>query len=139
MANENARERGWFLTLMTVLFVILAISDFTKSLQFIGNPAVGGVVILGHKFHGVLHNLILGPLVGIVLLIYALGIWRMREWVLPLSIAYAFYVPFNLVLFWSLHQLPPPTVNFIVFYLVIALGGALGTAMYLTYHRQRLG
>jgi hypothetical protein len=139
MANETAgASRGWFLTMMAVLFVVLAISDFTKALQFLGNPSVGGVVILGHKFHGVLHNVILGPLVGIVLLAYAFGIWRLRPWVLPLSIAYAFYVPFNLVLFWSLHQLPPPTVRFIVFYLVIALGGSIGTAIYLTYNRAQL-
>lgn len=138
MANQNGGERGWFLTLMTVLFVVLAISDFTKALQFLGNPSVGGVVILGHKFHGVLHNLILGPLVGIVLLIYAYGIWNLRGWVLALSIAYAFYVPFNLALFWSLHQLPPPTVRFIVIYLIIALGGSIGTAIVLTYKREQL-
>ena len=100
---------GWFLTVMTVLFVLLALSDFTKALQFANNPAVGGLVIFGHKFHGVAHNLILGPLFGIVLLIYAYGIWNLRAWVLPLSIVYAFYVPVNMVLFWSLHQLPPPT------------------------------
>ncbi len=60
-------------------------------------------MVLGHKFHGVAHNLMLGPLFGIVLLIYAYGIWNLRAWVLPLSIVYAFYVPYNLVLFWSLH------------------------------------
>ena len=66
-------------------------------------------MIFGHKFHGVAHNLILGPLFGIVFLVYAYGIWNLRAWVLPLSIVYAFYVPVNMVLFWSLHQLPPPT------------------------------
>ncbi len=94
---------------MTVLFLLLALSDFTKPLQYANNPAVGGLVVLGHKFHGVAHNLILGPLFGIILLIYAYGIWNLRAWVLPLSFVYAFYVPANMVLFWSLHQLPPPT------------------------------
>jgi hypothetical protein len=140
MANSNSgASRGWFLTLMTVLFVILAISDFTKALQFANDPAVGGLVILGHKFHGVGHNLILGPLFGIVLLLYAYGIWNMRAWVLPLSIVYAFYVPANMVLFWSLHQLPPPSKRFIVMYLILSLGGSVGTAIYLSYHRERLG
>jgi hypothetical protein len=137
MANENAR-RGWFLTVITVLFLLLALSDFTKALQFAGNPAVGGLVILGHKFRGVAHNLVLGPLFGIVLLLYAYGIWNMRAWVLPLSIVYAFYVPTNLVLFWSLHQLPPPMVGFIVMYLFLSLTGSVGTAIYLAYHRERL-
>ncbi len=129
---------GWFLTTMTVLFVVLALSDFTKALQFANNPAVGGLVIFGHKFHGVAHNLMLGPLFGIALLIYAYGIWNLRAWVLPLSIAYAFYVPVNMVMFWSLHQLPPPTVRFIVMYLFISLTGSVGTAIYLAYHRERL-
>ncbi|HYK63989.1 MAG TPA: hypothetical protein VEY94_03510 [Patescibacteria group bacterium] len=139
MANQDSRApRGWFLTLMTVLFVLLAISDFTKAIQFAHDPAVGGLVILGHKFHGVAHNLVLGPLFGLILFAYAFGIWNMRTWVLPLSIAYAFYVPANMVLFWSLHQLSPPTVRFIVIYLIFSLTGSVGTAIYLAYHRARL-
>ena len=137
MANENAR-RGWFITVMTVLFVVLALSDFTKSLQFANDPAVGGLVILGHKFRGVAHNLMLGPIFGIILLIYAYGIWNLRAWVLPLAIVYAFYVPYNLVLFWFTHFDSHPSISFIVGYLAIALVGSIGTAIYLAYHRERL-
>jgi hypothetical protein len=137
MANEKA-SRGWFLTVITVLFLLLALSDFTKAIQFANDPAVGGLVILGHKFRGVAHNLILGPIFGLILLTYAYGIWNMRAWVLPLSIAYAFYVPVNMVLFWSLHQLTPPSVRFIVMYLFLSLTGSIGTAIYLAYHRERL-
>ena len=137
MANETAR-RGGFLTVMTVLFLVLALSDFTKALQVIGNPAVGGIVVFGHKFHGVAHNLILGPLFGIVFLIYAYGIWKLRAWVLPLAIVYAFYVPYNLVLFWYTQPPGPRPIGFIVGYLAIALIGSIGTAIYLAYHRERL-
>ncbi len=136
--EPSVEPRGTFLTVMAVLFVVLAISDFTKALQYANNPAVGGLVILGHKFEGVGKNLVLGPIVGIVLLTYVYGIWKMRRWVLPLSIFYAFYVPANMVLFWSLHQLAPPTVGFIVFYLFVSLTGSVGTALYLAYHRERL-
>ena len=140
MANQNTgTQRGWFLTAMTVLFVLLAISDFTKAIQFAHNPAVGGLVVFGHKFHGVGHNLILGPLFGIVFLIYAYGIWNMRAWVLPLSIVYAFYVPYNLVLFWYRQPPGPRPIPFIVIYLAIALVGSIGTAIYLAYQRDRLG
>jgi hypothetical protein len=138
MAHEIARRRGWFLTVMTVLFVVLAASDFTKALQFAGNPAVGGLVVFGHKFHGVAHNLILGPLFGIVFIIYAYGIWNLRAWVLPLAMVYAFYVPYNLVLFWYTQTPGPRPIPFIVFYLAIALTGAVGTALYLAYHHERL-
>jgi hypothetical protein len=122
---------------MTALFVLLALSDFTKALQYAGNPAVGGLVIFGHKFQQYLW--VIGPLFGVVLLAYAYGIWNLRAWALPLSIVYAFYVPANMVLFWSLHQLPPPTVGFIVMYLFLSLTGSVGTAIYLAYHRDRLG
>ena len=139
MANDSSQSaRGWFLTVMMVLFVLLALSDFTKAIQFAQNPERGGLVMLGHKFQGVGKNLVLGPLFGIFLLTYAFGIWRLKAWVLPLSIVYAFYVPANMVLFWSLHQLPPPTVRFIVFYLFLSLTGSVGTAIYLSYHRGRL-
>jgi hypothetical protein len=138
-ASQTARlPRGVFLTVMTVLFLLLALSDFTKALQVIGNPAVGGIVVFGHKFHGVAHNLILGPLFGIVFLIYAYGIWKLRKWVLPLAIVYAFYVPYNLVLFWYTQPPGPRPIGFIVRYLAIALIGSIGTAIYLAYHRERL-
>ena len=142
MANEkpdSARAPlGLFLTVMTVLFVVLALSDFTKALQFANNPTVGGLVVFGHKFHGVANNLVLGPLFGIVFLIYAHGIWNLRAWVLPLSIVYAFYVPYNLVLFWYTQPPGPRPIGFIVGYLAIALIGSIGTAIYLAWHRQRL-
>jgi hypothetical protein len=136
--ETSSESRGTFLTVMAVLFVVLAISDFTKALQYANNPAVGGLVVVGHKFEGVAINLVLGPLFGMVLLIYAYGIWKMRAWVLPLSLVYAFYVPYNLVLFWFTHTTGPRSIGFIVFYLAIALTGSVGTALYLAYHRERL-
>ncbi len=136
---QSARApRGWFLTVMTVLFLVLALSDFTKALQVIGNPAIGGIVIFGHKVHGVVRNLILGPVFGIVFLIYAYGIWNMRAWVLPLSFGYAFYVPYNVVLFWYRQPPGPRPIPFIIGYLAIALTGSIGTAIYLAYHHKRL-
>ena len=136
--ETSSESRGTFLTVMAVLFVVLAISDFTKALQYANNPAVGGLVVFGHKFEGVAINLVVGPLFGMVLLIYAYGIWKMRAWVLPLSLVYAFYVPYNLVLFWFTHTTGPRSIGFIVFYLAIALTGSVGTALYLAYHRERL-
>jgi hypothetical protein len=137
MANETAR-RGWFLTVITVLFVLLALSDFTKPLQFAHNPAVGGLVIFGHKFQTVVALYFLGPLFGVIFLTYAYGIWNLRAWTLPLAIVYAFYVPYNLVLFWYTQPPGPRPIPFIIIYLAIALIGSIGTAIYLAYHRERL-
>ena len=139
MANQTSQHaRGWFLTVITVLFVLLALSDFTKAIQFAHNPMVGGLVVFGHKFHGIAHNLILGPLFGIVFLTYAYGLWNLRAWTLPLAIVYAFYVPYNVVLFWYRQAPGPRPIPFIVIYLAIALAGSVGTAIYLAYNRERL-
>ncbi|MGH7948746.1 MAG: hypothetical protein ACREQF_05955, partial [Candidatus Binataceae bacterium] len=123
-------ERGWFLTIFAVLFAVLAFSNFTKAYQHSTDPNLG-LVILGVRFESMAANLILGPLFGLILAAYAYGIWTMKRWVLPLSMAYAIYVPYNLVLFWFLNAGPRPTVRFIVGYLAIALSGSVGTALYL--------
>jgi hypothetical protein len=137
-SGTASAKRGVFLTVMAILFVVLAISDFTKVLQHAHDPAVGGLVILGHKFHRASANLVLGPLFGLFLLTYAYGLWHMTRWVIPIAVFYAFYVPVNMVLFWSLHQLNPPTVRFIVFYLFVSLTGSIGTALYLAFHKDQL-
>jgi hypothetical protein len=131
------RERGPFLTVVAVLFGLLAISNATKALQHLGDPQHLGIVIFGVRFESVASNLILGPLMGAVLAAYAYGVWTLRPWVAPLSIAYAFYVPVNLVLFWYLQAAPGPDehgVVFLLLYLAFAFTGSIGTALYLAYH-----
>jgi hypothetical protein len=84
-------------------------------------------------------NLLGGALMGIVLAAYAYGLWRLRWWVAPLSVVYAFYVPTNLVLFWYFQTGPDiPPVGFMLAYLAVAFTGSIGTALYLAYTRDRL-
>ena len=133
------RRRGLFLTLMTFLFALLALSDFSKPFQHLNEPERLGMVIFGVRFESLAANLVLGPLMGLVLAAYALGLWRLRSWVAPLSIVYAFYVPLNLVLFWYRQTSPEiPPLTFMLGYLTFALGGSIGTALYLAYHRDLL-
>lgn len=135
----NGGRRGAFLTVMAVLFGVLTVSNFTKALQFANNPQVGGIVIFGVRFESVASNLILGPLMGLVVGAYAYGLWTRRRWVVPLSIVYAFYVPVNLVLFWHRHTGPEiPPVIALLGYLLFALGGSIGTALYLAYRRDEV-
>ena len=137
MSDRHAR--GPFLTTMTLLFGLLAVSDATKALQHLRAPEVLGIVVFGVRLESVVANAAVGPLLGAVLAAYAWGLWGMRAWVIPLSFAYAFYVPTNLVLFWWRQTGPDvPPLGSIVVYLVFALGGAIGTALYLAYHRERL-
>ena len=136
MANGR---RGPFLTAIAVLFGILTVSNFTKAIQFWNNPAVGGIVIFGVRFESVASNLALGPLVGLLTGAYAYGLWKRERWIVPLSIFYAFYVPVNLVLVWHRHTSPEiPPVPFILVYLFFALGGSIGTALYLAYRRDEV-
>jgi len=135
----DKQKRGAFLTVVAVLFGVLAVSNTSKALQFLADPSHLGIVIFGVRFESVLSNVLLGPLLGAVLAIYAYGLWTLRPWVAPLSIVYAFYVPLNLVLFWHRHVGPePPPVGFILIYLAIAFTGSIGTALYLAYHREKL-
>jgi len=135
----NERRRGAFLTVMAVLFAILALSNATKALQHLQDPKALGLVIFGVRFETVAANLILGPLMGVVLAAYSYGLWKLKRWVAPLSIAYAFYVPVNLVLFWYRQTGPEiPPLGAILAYLAVSLTGSIGTALYLAYHRDRL-
>ena len=136
-SEAASSRRGIFLTVIAVLFVVLAASDFTKVFQHSRDAGLG-LVILGHRFVRNSANLVLGPMFGAFLLVYAYGLWNMKRWVIPISVFYAFYVPVNEVLFWSLHQLPPPRLRFILFYLFVSLTGSIGTALYLAFHKDDL-
>jgi uncharacterized membrane protein (DUF2068 family) len=130
-------KRGLFLSLIAVLLAVLALSDFTKSLQHLKDPTKG-LVLLGIRTETVQVNSVLGPIFGLILASYSYGLWRMKRWVFPLAVTYAFYVPLNLVLFWFRYLGPRPSIQFIVAYLAIALTGAIGTAIYLAYYHDRL-
>jgi len=133
----DGRERGPFLSVMAVLFAVLALSNFTKAWQHARDPHLG-LVIFGVRSETLGTNLLFGLLLGAVLAAYAWGLWRMKAWVAPLSVVYAFFVPTNLVLFWYRDMGPIPPLGFIVSYLVVAFTGSIGTALYLAYHRDRL-
>src|SRR5215831_12491455 len=89
------RSRGPLLTAFAVLFAILALSNFSKPFHLDPNA---GFVFFGMKTHGIA-NAVLGPVFGLILIVYTVGIWRMRAWVVPIAVAYAAYVILNLLLF----------------------------------------
>lgn len=131
-------KRGPFLTTMAVLFSVLAVSNATKFLQSMASPEMSGFVLFGFRFETLASNVGFGLLFAAILAAYARGIWTMKRWVLPLSVAYAFYVPTNLVLFWYLRPVPDRPIIGIIVYLTLALGGSIGTALYLCGNRDRL-
>jgi len=126
-------SRGPVLTTFAVLFAILAVSNLSKPFQL--SPNVG-FVFFGGKTHGIA-NAILGPIFGLMLIVYAIGIWRMRRWVLPIAYAYAAYVILNLLLYTirNAGAADYPSVIFMLGYMAIAIGVSTGSAILL--HRRR--
>lgn len=130
-------KRGTALTIIAILFAILAITDILKPLHLEGPTT--GLVFFGVRQTGIA-NAILGPLMGLILLTYAAGIWMMRRYAMPLGWAYAIYVMVNLGLFVSLN---PPAKSrgemvFGVVYMVVAITMTIATALILTRRRNDL-
>jgi tryptophan-rich sensory protein len=130
-------KRGGLLTTIAILFAILAISDIMKPFKLEGPTT--GLVFFGTRQTGTA-NAVLGPLLGLILLIYAAGIWRMRGYAMVLGWIYAAYVIVNLVLF---TQLNPPAQTqgemiFGVVYMILAITITVGTAIVLTRRRSEL-
>ena len=77
---------------------------------------------------------------GLILLFYAAGIWRMRRYAMMLGWLYAAYVIVNLVLYTRLN---PPARNsgemiFGIVYMILAIVITVGTAIILTRRRTEL-
>jgi uncharacterized membrane protein YhaH (DUF805 family) len=123
------------LTICGVLFCVLAVSNFLKPLEF---DAHTGFVFLGMRQHGT-WNLVLGPLAGLFLAVYGVGVLRRRAYALPLSRIYAAYVIVNLVLFtvrMSNEALAKPIFGLV--YVAIAVGVSSGCAYLLARNRALL-
>ena len=131
----DANDRGSLLTTFAALFSILAVSNLLKPLE-IGETT--GFVFFGERMHGI-WNVILGPLFGVYLAVYAYGIFRMKRFVVGMAHAYALYVIINLVA-WSMRQENPNELGIVgtVLYAVIAIGVSLGSAITLTSRKADL-
>ena len=130
-------KRGTSLTVIAILFAILAITDILKPVKLEGPTT--GLVFFGVRQTGTA-NLILGPLMGLILLFYAAGIWRMRRYAMMLGWLYAAYVIVNLGLYTKLNP-PAKTSGEMVFgvvYMVLAITITVGTALLLTRRRTEL-
>jgi uncharacterized membrane protein len=129
-------SRGSVLTTFAFLFAILAVSNFLKPFHLDRNA---GFVFFGMKTHGIA-NAILGPVFGALLGTYAIGIWRMRKWVLPIACVYAVYVILNLLLYTirDVGSGKQPSSVFMLVYVAVAVGVSAGSAGLLYRRRHEL-
>ncbi len=130
-------RRGGGLTTLPILFAILALTDILKPLHLEGPTT--GLVFFGKRLSGT-PDAILGPILGIILLTYAAGIWRMRRYALYLGYAYAIYVTINLALFSASNPRPASQSEMIfnIVYVILALAFSWGTAILLNRRKVDL-
>jgi hypothetical protein len=130
------KSRGAILTTFAILFAILAISNLSKPFHLSSDV---GFVFFGRKTHGIA-NAVLAPVFGLILIVYAIGIWRMRRWVLPIAYAYAAYVILNLTLYTIRNAEAPnqPSHAFMLGYTAIAIGVSSLSAILLHQRRSEL-
>ena len=123
------KSRGVALTIFALLFGLLALSDFSKPLL---HGAGIGFVFLGHRLTGT-GNAVMGPLFGILLVIFAYGIWTMRRWALPVAYIFTGWVVVNTVLFaMNNPNEPKPSPLFAIATIAVGLGVPLATAIILS-------
>lgn len=125
------RARGVALTIFAILFGLLAVSNFLKPVLHGGN-----FVFLGTKTTGAA-NAIFSILFGIILAVYAYGIWTMRTFALVIAYFYFPWVLLNMILF-AMKNKPtdsPPSPLFAVATIAIGVGVPLATLIIL--YRQR--
>ena len=129
------KSRGAALTIFALLFVLLAISDFAKPI-FHG-PGVG-FVFLGHRLTGTA-NAVMGPLFGVLLLVFAYGIWTMRRYALPVAYIFLGWVIVNMVLYTLNHRSDPqPPLYFTILTTALGVGVPLATAIILSRRSAEL-
>jgi hypothetical protein len=129
------KSRGAALTIFALLFGLLAISNFSK--PFSHDPGIG-FVFMGVRLKGT-GNVIMGPLFGFLLVVYAYGIWRMRRFALPVAYIYTAWVIVNTVLFsMKNHSEQHPSLAFSIAATLIGIGVPLATAIILSRRQAEL-
>jgi hypothetical protein len=118
-----------------LLFGLMALSNALKPFRYA--PDVG-FIFFGHRLQGA-SNAVGGLAFSALLAVYAAGIWTERRWALPLSVAYALYVPLNIILWNSYNPNPGDMpLPLALPYILSAVGVSSGAAVLLWRHRQRL-
>jgi len=78
---------------------VIAVLIALRALTNLGKPfaAGSGFVVVGRLLHGIASTIV-APIFGVVMLVYAYGLWLARPYALPLGVAYAVWATVNVVL-----------------------------------------
>ena len=128
-------QRSRIFTGLAICFWLLAISNFSKPFQL---SEQSGFVLFGPRLTGS-DNVLWSLVFGVYLVVYGLGLWYMKRFVVGMSHAYALYVILNLFLYWnSVPEVASGDVIFGVIYTLGAVGVSLGSAVLLSIRRKEL-
>jgi hypothetical protein len=103
--------------ILAVLIALRAATNFQKPFS-----DTSAFVILGKLMHGVATTVV-APLFGIVMLVYAWGLWQGRAWARPLAVVYALWATANVVLFPIIEGVPSKWAPWM--YSIFAIPGIL--------------
>jgi hypothetical protein len=111
--------------MLDILRKVLAVLIGLRGLTNFGKPFSerAGFVAFGKLTHG-LGATVVAPLVGLVIVVYAWGLWQARPWARPLSVAFAVWSTLNVLLFPLVEGLPPTVTP--ALYALFAVGGIAG-------------
>ncbi len=127
------KSRGATLTIFALLFALLAISNFAKPFSRNGHFVYFGTRLSGNG------NLVMSILFGMVLVVYAYGIWAMRRYALPVAYIYAAWVIVNMVLFTMKNRdAAQPSPVFAIASIAIGIGVPVATAIILSRRSAEL-
>ena len=104
---------------------VLAVAVALRSLTNFAKPFVAGsrFVVVGRLMGGAV-NAIGAPLFGVLMLVYAAGLWSGRGWARPVGIAYAVWATTNVVLFPLIEGVPEKFAPWM--YVLFAVPGIVG-------------
>jgi hypothetical protein len=123
-------------TTLRVFAVLIALRALTDVLKPLG--AGSGFVFFG-KFLTGMACYIFAPIVGVLMLVYAYGMWQLRRFALPMGIGYGVLVTINLAVFPLLQGLPARFgVLAYAAFALIGLGVSWGAVWLLWQRHERL-
>jgi NADH:ubiquinone oxidoreductase subunit K len=125
------RSRGVALTIFAILFGLLAVSNFLKPVLPGGN-----FVFLGNKTTGAA-NAIFSILFGIILAVFAYGIWAMRRFALVIAYFYFPWVLLNMILFAMKNKPTDSQPSPLAAVATIAIGVGVPLAALIILYRRR--
>jgi len=128
--------QDWKALATKVIAVVIAL----RALMNLGKPFGSGRLVFFGKLLSGFPNLVLAPALGIFMLVLVYGMWRLRRFALPMSVAYSALVVLNILLFPVFQTIPGgwSVATYFLTFGFIGVAGAVGATWLLYAQRAYL-